>query len=287
MSNIKNRKSLLKLEKKNIVETLTDVAADTAACVVQGPALKVISHVTIKTIGDTIARSLEQIPKNNFTRYQEEKAREVIERAKWRFEQNNTIENDSNSCAMDYVEHAFEIGYRIIQNAMLESQQKKLPILGDFWGNVVSKNHNDWDEYHDIADIIDGLTYRKLVLIKIINDGFNNWSGSHPNITDSLICVELNQLQQIGIWKSDAVIWGTDVTAALPIKDIKKTNLCSRLVSLLMLDENIPDEDISLLQQKMQSDDANEALDKLSKDDIAKPMWENEIEDAWNEAGKK
>lgn len=212
-------------------------------------------------------------------------AKFVYERAQSRFLCNNGVDNSNGVDATDYLKNAFEFGYRIIQDALRESQSKKLPILGDFWGNTVSKNRKDWEDYHNIAEIIDGLTYQKLILIKIINDGFDDINGLQDKITNPFICLEINQLQQIGIWKIDGVLLGTDVTAAIPINRIQKTTFCSELTKLLSLDENIPEADILALKQKMYFNVNNIALDTITKDNLSQPvdsMTDSEIEKAWN-----
>ena len=121
-----------------------------------------------------------------------------------------------HSESYDYIQNTFEFSLHILQNAMNEFQMKKLVILGDFWGKSIADGNIDWDNLHIEGNILNSLTYRQLILLKLLDDGFPE-DQQELCINNPSICVELNQLLQLGFWKTSGVYFGTNNSGHIQI----------------------------------------------------------------------
>ena len=167
----------------------------------------------------------------------------------------------------DYIQNSLEFSLHILQNAINESQFKKLEVLGDFWGKSIADGNIDWDNLHTEGNIFNSLTYRQLILLRLLDDGF-------PDIQQELcinnpsICVELNQLLQLGFWKTSGVYFGTNNSGPIQISELKKTDFCSSFVERLMLN-NLDIVDVEKVKNSLFIEESDETLHKMTEEDIS------------------
>lgn len=183
--------------------------------------------VIVKTI--RTFSNLADVASSNFkdqlSTIQDAKFNIVITRAKATFDRLAITENliDIHPESHDYVVNTFEFSLHILQNAINEFQFKKLMILGDFWGKTIAEGNNDWDNLHIEGNILNNLTYRQLILLKLLADGFPE-DQQNRCINNISICVELNQLLHLGFWKTSGVYFGTNNSGPIAISELRKTD---------------------------------------------------------------
>ena len=167
----------------------------------------------------------------------------------------------------DYIMNTFEFSLHILQNAMNEFQMKKLVVLGDFWGKVIADGNIDWDNLHTEGNIFNSLTYRQLILLKLLDDGFPE-EQNELYINNPSICVELNQLLQLGFWQMSGVYFGTNNSGPIQISELKKTDFCSNFVERLMLN-NLEIVDVEKVKNSLFIEESDEILHKMTEEDIS------------------
>ncbi len=149
----------------------------------------------------------------------------------------------------DYIQNTLEFSLHILQNAINEFQFKKLEVLGDFWGKAIADGNIDWDNLHTEGNIFNSLTYRQLILLKLLDDGFLE-DQQELCINNQTICVELNQLLQLGFRQTSGVYFGTNNSGPIQISQLKKTDFCSTFVERMML-SNIDKKDIESVKNSL------------------------------------
>lgn len=186
----------------------------------------------------------EDVKSRQISDWQSTRLKDIIRKTKSEF---ITLANKHN-CQLDtYTEEPlwdqnfYEAGVHILFEAINESQSKKIDVFARFWAHLIFFNKSDWDNIHLITSIISKLTYRQIVLIRIIHDGF--LGKKDKQITNSNVCVELNSLLDYGVWSTSGAGLGIDNSAPITLNELEKTSYCDYLYEILMLSE-LPDEDI-------------------------------------------
>lgn len=227
--------------------------------------------VIVKTI--RTFSNLADVASSNFkdqlSTIQDAKFNIVITRAKATFDRLAITENliDIHPESYDYIQNSLEFSLHILQNAINKSQFKKLEVLGDFWGKSIADGNIDWDNLHTEGNIFNSLMYRQLILLRLLDDGFPE-NQQELCINNPSICVELNQLLQLGFWKTSGVYFGTNNSGPIQISELKKTNFCSNFVERLMLN-NLDIVDVEKVKNSLFIEESDETLHKMTEEDIS------------------
>ena len=158
------------------------------------------------------------------------------------------------------LEYAYEVSEGLIMTAIRQSQRKKVEVLGRYYGRSFYKGDVDWQDMHQMMTMVGSLTYRQIVMIRLISEEFK---GLDPNlfIHNPSACVEINRLKDYGIWQTEGATFGINESWDLQLKSIIPTIYSEKVYEVLMLD-------------KLSEDDVKRTIDslKLSEDGIPMEM---------------
>lgn len=170
------------------------------------------------------------------------------------------------------LQYAYEVSEDLMLTAIRQSQQKKVEILGRYYGRSFYKGNIDWQDMHQIIMMAGTLTFRQIVLIRLICERFG---GISPEmyITNPSACVEINRMQDYGLWMTDMVKYKDDSSAKIQIKLIKPTEYAKMVHDALML-EKLSEEDIKRTIESLAISDEGEPAEGITKEDFeAATMW--------------
>ena len=143
-----------------------------------------------------------------------------------------------------YIEQVKEIAEHASIEAMRESQAKKIEVLGWYYGGEFFKNgpNLNFDEMHQIISMVSSLTFRQIVLIRLIDEGFKDLDEK-MFVTEPSMCVEINRLKDYGIWQTEGATFGINESWHIQLKTIIPTIYSEKVCKALMLGK-ISEEDI-------------------------------------------
>ena len=170
------------------------------------------------------------------------------------------------------LQYAYEVSEDLMLTAIRQSQQKKVEILGRYYGGSFYKGNVDWQDMHQIIMMAGTLTFRQIVLIRLICEGFG---GVSPEmfITKPSACVEINRMQDYGLWMTDMAMFKEDSSAKIQIKLLKPTEYAKMVYDALML-EKLSDDDIKRTLESLMLSDEGEPAEGITKEDYeAATMW--------------
>lgn len=155
----------------------------------------------------------------------------------------------------------------VVVAAMNECQNKKLSLLGGFFGRSAYYGIYDLDKFHHIRTLLSKLTYRQICLLKIINDRFVNIDPKLC-ICNSYICVELNELLQYGFWQMNGISFSTNNSGPIQVGNIIPTPYCKSFIEHLSL-SGISEKDIDDIYMRL-SLQPIESIGVLTEEEYAK-----------------
>lgn len=152
----------------------------------------------------------------------------------------NDVSESQNihSESQDYIQNSFEIAEHIFINAINESQHKKLDVLGRFYANAIYQGCEDWHNIHQITNIIDGLTFRQIVMIRLLAE--NRLVDDDEKlyyICNKTACVEMWRLLDLGMWRTDGMTFGQNNSYMLAYSMLIPTEYAKDTAKRLMLDK--------------------------------------------------
>ncbi len=176
------------------------------------------------------------------------------------------------SIAPSYEEYAYEVADHVIQEAIRQSETKKAEVLGWYYGKRIYQGPGDWQDMHQIITMAGALSFRQIVLIRLINEGFIGIT-SEMFITNPSACVEVSRMQDYGLWMTDMAMFKDDSSAKIQIKLLKPTEYAKMVCDALML-EKLSDEDIKRTIDSLLISDEGEPAEGITKEDYeAATMW--------------
>lgn len=155
-------------------------------------------------------------------------------------------ENDWNMDAPDaedYLRNLYEVEENVVFSAMNEGQQKKISVLGHFLGRSIYSGRKDWDTLQHYVSLIDKLTWRQLVLVKLIKEQFPGCDRT-LSVMDASSNVELAGLLQYGFWSINGATFGTNHSGAHSVSMLPPTEFCNTFYEDVMLDASVTDADV-------------------------------------------
>ena len=106
-----------------------------------------------------------------------------------------------------YVDYAYEVAEHATLEAIRQSEKKKVDVLGRYYGNQFYRGRSDWQDMHQMISMIGTLTFRQIVMIRLVAEGFKGMNGK-LFISNPSACVEINRLKDYGIWKTGGAAFG-------------------------------------------------------------------------------
>lgn len=96
------------------------------------------------------------------------------------------------------LQYAYEVSEGLILTAIRQSERKKVEVLGRYYGRSFYKGDTDWQDMHQMMTMVGNLTFRQIVMIKLISEGFKG-VDIKLFIHNPYACVEINRLKDYGI----------------------------------------------------------------------------------------
>lgn len=148
-----------------------------------------------------------------------------------------------------------------LMQSMREFEHKKLDVLGSYYGRNLYYGNTHWESIYQTQKMIDRLTFRQLVLIKLISDRFPG-ENQEECITAYDACVETMDLINYGIWKAPGAFLGQDNSQPIPLKNLIPTKYADKLKKELMLDDIAAEvvEQVKSTLEIKQSEGANQTF---------------------------
>lgn len=143
----------------------------------------------------------------------------------------------------DYIANAAQFSLHVAQEAIRESQVKKLILLGNYWGWGMAKGYGKWDDLHANINLLSEMTFRQIVILKIFADGFNDEIKDN-SITNPTACIEVNKLLQTGLLRREGVPMTEDKSAPVKVDDLFVTDYGQQILEGLLLNEPLPKKEI-------------------------------------------
>ena len=140
-----------------------------------------------------------------------------------------------------YIDYAYEVAEHATLEAIRQSEKKKIDVLGHYYGKQFYKGESDWQDMHQMITMVGYLTYRQIVLIRLISEGFKGIDGK-LFISNPAACVEVNRLKDYGIWQTEGAAFGINEAVEIQIDSIIATRYSDIVTEALMLDR-ISEED--------------------------------------------
>lgn len=96
-----------------------------------------------------------------------------------------------------YMDGVMEACEQTVMNAINESRAKKVPYEGFLLGTQMANGNDRFEDYHMMANILSKMTWREMVLVALINEGWKDYEANFY-ITNPAASVEIY----------DLVVWG-------------------------------------------------------------------------------
>ena len=143
-----------------------------------------------------------------------------------------------------YLEQVSEIAEHASLEAIRQSELKKVAVLGRYYGGEFYKNgwNINFQDMHQMISMVGMLTFRQIVLIRMIAEGFND-IDRNLFIGNPSACVEMNQLLLYGIWQTRGASFGTNNSWTIQIDSVVPTDYSAQVSEALML-ERLSDDDV-------------------------------------------
>ena len=182
------------------------------------------------------------------------------------FAEKDQLQSFSITLDDSQMQNTCEVAEHICMEAIRQSETKKQEVLGRYYGYRFYHGPADWQDMHQIVSMTGTLTFRQIVLIRLICDGFN---GYNPEwfITNPSACVEVNRLQDYGLWLTEMARFKDDSSANIQLKVLKPTSYAHMVYEVLMLDR-LSDDDVKRTFEGLGISEKGEKAEGITKDDF-------------------
>lgn len=221
------------------------------AMVIIGKSLKIILKMGVpKVLKDYQDRQLSQIQKERL-----EDVKSVSIKTIYHLIEKNGWE-DFHPESDQYTQYAIEYIEEMVNKAINENRQSKRLVLGAFLGSTMyklSSSTPNWDNVFYLSSLIDRLTMRQIILVKLMVDKFNKINDSKRDlicITNKVAISELKELSNQNLWCGLIGYMPDPTHIAIPLKFICPTDIAIELIGSMefpqSLQSNVNDIVISL-----------------------------------------
>ena len=133
------------------------------------------------------------------------------------------------------LQYAYEVSEGLVLTAIRQSQSKIVEVLGRYYGRSFYKGDTDWQDMHQMMSMVGNLTFRQIVMIRLISEGFKGLDKK-LFIHNPSACVEINRLKDYGIWQTKGAAFGINESRDLQLESIIPTIYTGKVYDELMLD---------------------------------------------------
>lgn len=144
-----------------------------------------------------------------------------------------------------YIDYAYEVAEHATLEAIRQSEKKKIDVLGRFYGRKFYMSDTDWQDMHQMITMVGTLSFRQIVMIRLISEYFKDLNGK-LFVGNPSACVEINRLKDYGIWQTEGAAFGINDSAPIQLYNIIPTDYCDFVSEDLML-YAISEEDVKMV----------------------------------------
>jgi hypothetical protein len=148
-----------------------------------------------------------------------------------------------------YIDYAYEVAEHATLEAIRQSEKKKIDVLGRFYGRKFYMGNADWQDMHQMITMVGTLSFRQIVMIRLISEYFKVLNGK-LFVGNPSACVEINRLKDYGIWQTEGAAFGINDSAPIQLYNIIPTDYCDFVSEDLMLDA-ISEEDVKMVIESL------------------------------------
>ena len=228
------------------------------------PILKGAAQTAVLKMYDDISQRQLSLIETAKVDYSFKKAENVF----WEFVEKEGGENAGYSfdAAGPEYEGARQAAEGFLMQSMKEFEHKKLDVLGSYYGRNLYYGNTQWESIYQTQKMIDRLTYRQILLIRLISEHFNGEDPEHC-ITAPDACVEVMELLNYGIWKAPGAFLSQDNSQPIKLKTLVPTPYADKLNVELMLDE-IEESDIKHILATLRIGPSESVNETLTLEDV-------------------
>lgn len=238
-------KKIIKSVAAEVASTATESAFVTIATAVGFPALALATPLAKGLILGLVENCFNDCAQMTLSVNEKKKLNQVSSIALqtfWEMAEKDGVVAWEKDIDPAYIDYAYEVAEHATLEAIRQSEKKKIDILGRYYGRKFYKGSSDWHDMHQMIVMVGSLTFRQLVMIRLIDEGFKGLDGECLISTPS-VCVEMNRLKDYGIWQTGGITFGINESHPIKLKGIHKTDFTSQVYEDLMLDR-LSDEDV-------------------------------------------
>lgn len=186
-----------------------------------------------------------------------------------------------NGCPQDvvledtYFQQVYEMAEHVSIEAIRQSEMKKIEVLGRYYGGEFYKHGSniDFQDMHQMITMAGTLTFRQIMLIRLIKEDFKNVDGN-LFISNPYACVEVNRLRDYGIWQTEGASFGINESRPIQLKSIRPTIYAEKVCEALMLDR-LSDGDVQRTLESLRLTLEGTPQEVLTQDDYkAATTWQ-------------
>lgn len=164
------------------------------------------------------------------------------------------------------IDYAYEVAEHATLEAIRQSEKKKIDVLGRYYGNQFYKGRSEWQDMHQIITMVGSLTFRQIVMIRLISEGFIGMNRK-LFISNPSACVEINRLKDYGIWQTCGAAFGINESVPIQLDGIIATFFSECISKELMLDR-LSDSDIHIVLESLGLTEKGTPQAELTEDEF-------------------
>ena len=193
---------------------------------------------TASVFDDYKSRQLSSMQQNKL----DDIAKSSIETIYRLIEKNGWEDNHPESA--QYIQYTIEYSEDLLNKAINESRKEKRAFLGAYLGSTLytlNFTTPNWDNVFYLSSVIDRLTLRQIILVKLIVEQFNGVRDGEEMIciTNKVAISELRMLASQNMWVP-LISYQPDPTyIGIPLKYICATDLAKELISNTLIPESL------------------------------------------------
>lgn len=209
---------------------------------------------------------------------------DVAERTYFELAAENYSTGDSQTMVLDdsYINQVEEIAEHASLEAIRQSEAKKIEVIGRYYGGEFYKHgwNIDFQDMHQMITMVGMLTFRQIVLIRLIAEGFKE-VNTELFISNPSACVEVNRLRDYGIWKTEGAAFGINESGRIQLKCVIPTEYSAIVCESLML-EKLSDDDVRRTIESLRLTDDGTPQEVLTMEEYRQHTEWQEFDEAGN-----
>lgn len=211
------------------------IPASSSAIIIIGKSLKMFLKYGIPNVfKDFQSRPLSPVQKDRLDEVKVETIRTVyrlIEKNGW---------DDNHPESSLYIQNYIEYADDLVNKAVNESRHTKRLLIGAYLGSTIyTKNcqEPDWDNVFYLSSLMDKLTVRQVVLLKLIADEFSMIDEREDVIciTNKVAISELKEIANQNMWVGRFSCQPDPTYMAIPLRYICPTDLTKEFISSMLM----------------------------------------------------